>query len=417
MKRSLITDFSLLKHNRHFRDVFIARTVSLLTIGMLVVAIPQQVFQLTHDSLQVAIAMACEGIAMFVGLLFGGLLADRYDRKRLILLARSLCAFGFMGLAVNAMLTEPHLATIYALSIWDGFFGAIGVTAMMSVMPMIVGRENLLQARAISMVAVRLATVISPAVGGILIASTGVVATFWVATIGTVLTVLLLLNLPSLKPKLDLDRKAFSPLKQLWQGIEFLLQHKVVGGTVLIGTVLTFSSAIRITFPALIEDVFHAGAFELGLLYSAVPLGATLGALFSGWVAALQRPGQTMLYACLGTFACFILMGCITQLSFALAILVVFGYLMAVANLLQYTIVQGHTPDEYLGRINAIWLAQDASGDAVATSALGVLGKLTSLTQSLVTFGTVSLLIGLLAVFKFESVQKAPLQDPSLSVD
>lgn len=118
----LLTDFSILKHNRHFRNVFIARTVSLLTIGMLVVAIPHQVYQLTQDSLAVALALACEGISMFLGLLLGGILSDRYDRKNLILFARFMCGLGFLGLAVNATLPSPSLWAIYLCSAWDGFF-------------------------------------------------------------------------------------------------------------------------------------------------------------------------------------------------------------------------------------------------------------------------------------------------------
>ncbi|MFX8565696.1 MFS transporter, partial [Acinetobacter baumannii] len=92
------------------------------------------------------------------------------------------------GLAINAMFEHPSLYAIYFLSAWDGFFGALGVTAMMAIMPVIVGRENIVQARAISMVSVRLATVISPAIGGILIAASGVATVYWVSTVGTLLT-------------------------------------------------------------------------------------------------------------------------------------------------------------------------------------------------------------------------------------
>lgn len=74
----------------------------------------------------------------------------------------------------------------------------------------------------------------------------------------------------------------------------------MVGSTILIGTLLSFSSAIRIIFPQMADEIFHGGAFELGLMYSAVPLGSTLGALLSGWTTRLLRPGLVMLYTCLG---------------------------------------------------------------------------------------------------------------------
>jgi len=410
--KNILTDFSLLKVNTHFRNVFIARTVSLLTIGMLIVTIPQQVYQMTQDVFQVAIVTAFEGIAMFIGLLLGGVLSDRYDRKKLILFARLVCGLGFMGLAMNAMLDTPSLYALYFLSAWDGFFGALGVTAMMAIMPIIVGRENIVQARAISMVSVRLATVISPAIGGIVIAASSVAWAYWIATIGTLFTVLLLLGLPVLKPQTENEDE--HPVQKLLQGFKFVFQNKVVGSTILIGTILGFTSAIRILFPQIVDQQFAGGAFELGLMYSAVPLGATLGALLSGWTASLTRPGTVMIYASLAVFACMFLIGLSPWLLLTLVILSVFGYLSAIANLLQYSIVQGHTPDEYLGRINAIWLAQDASSDSIATTILGALTRFLPISSSIFIFSGLSFALGLGFLMSAEKIRDASFNDPDL---
>lgn len=410
--KNILTDFSLLKVNTHFRNVFIARTVSLLTIGMLIVAIPQQVYQMTQDVFQVAIVTAFEGIAMFIGLLLGGVLSDRYDRKKLILFARLVCGLGFMGLAMNAVLDTPSLYALYFLSAWDGFFGALGVTAMMAIMPIIVGRENIVQARAISMVSVRLATVISPAIGGIVIAASSVAWAYWIATIGTLFTVLLLLGLPVLKPQTESEDE--HSVQQLLQGFKFVFQNKVVGSTILIGTILGFTSAIRILFPQIVDQQFAGGAFELGLMYSAVPLGATLGALLSGWTASLTRPGTVMIYASLAVFACMFLIGLSPWLLLTLVILSVFGYLSAIANLLQYSIVQGHTPDEYLGRINAIWLAQDASSDSIATTILGALTRFLPISSSIFIFSGLSFALGLGFLMSAEKIRDASFNDPDL---
>lgn len=407
-----LTDFSLLKTNKNFRHVFWARTLSLLTIGMLVVAIPKQVYDLTGDSLAVAFATACEGIAMFIGLLLGGVLADRYERKGLIVWARSLCGLGFVGLGINAMWSDPSLYVIYSLAAWDGFFGAIGVTAMMSIMPSIVGRENIIQARAISMLSVRLATVISPALGGILIASSSVANVYWISAIGTLMTVLLLLALPQMQPKSNAQNE--HPLQQLKQGFEFIFRNKIVGSTILIGTCLGFSSAIRILFPEWNAVQFGGSSTSLGLMYAAVPLGATFAALFSAWAKEIQRPGLVMLYACLGVFSCIIFISMTPWLILCLVWLCTFGYLMSVANLLQYSIVQGHTPDEYLGRINSIWLAQDASGDSIAATGLGVLTRFLPISSSLFCFGMLSLSFGLLCLIKLQGMRRAAIQDPSL---
>ncbi|MEN0035916.1 MAG: enterobactin transporter EntS [Cellvibrio sp.] len=411
-KKSIFVDLSVLRDNRNFRNVFIARTISLLGLGMLSVAIPMQVYQLTGDSFHVGVAMALEGIGLFVGLLLGGVLADRQDRKALILFARAICGLGFFGLAINAWLPTPSLWVIYFLSVWDGFFGALGVSALMAAMPFIVGREKLMQARAVSMVSIRLATVISPALGGIIIAASHVGWAYLIAALGTALTLLPLLSLPVMKPAEIEDNH---PLRALTQGFQFMVTNKIVFGVVLVGTLVTLTTAIRVLFPALAETAYGGGAFELGLMYSAVPLGATLGAIISGWANDLNRPGWVMGATSLGSFICLMLLGVNQHFILALILLAAFGYLVSIASLLQYTLVQGHTPDQYLGRVNALWTAQDASGDSLGAVGIGLMGKFLSSLASIFTLGAIAFGATLAVLGIFKSLRDAPMEAEPLN--
>jgi ENTS family enterobactin (siderophore) exporter len=410
-KKSMFVDFSLLATHRNFRNIFIARTISILGLGMLSVSIPVQVYSLTNDSLHVGIVMALEGIGLFIGLLLGGVLADMYERKRIILFARTICGLGFLAMAVNAWLPEPSLWAIYVLSIWDGFFGALGVTALMACMPFIVGRENLMQARAISMVSVRLATVISPAIGGIIIAVSDVAWNYMIAAVGTGITLMALLSLPTMRPK---EVKSHNPLKSLWDGFTYLCTNKIVASVVIIGTLVTLTTAIRVLFPALADTVYGGGAWTVGLMYSAVPLGATMGAIISGWTNHIEKPGLVMMLTSLAAFLCLMGIGSTTYFPLALILLALFGYLVSIASLLQYSFVQGHTPDHYLGRINGIWTAQDASGDSIGTLSIGALGKLLSSLGSIFAFGAVSMGIGLIMLASLKTLRSSPLNDPEL---
>ncbi|HAT1618237.1 TPA: MFS transporter, partial [Raoultella ornithinolytica] len=161
-RQSRLLNLSLLQTHPAFRAVFIARFISILSLGLLGVAIPVQIQMMTHSTWQVGLSVTLTGCSMFVGLMVGGVLADRYERKRLILLARGTCGVGFVGLCLNALLPEPSLIAIYLLGIWDGFFASLGVTALLAATPALVGRENLMQAGAITMLTVRLGSVISP---------------------------------------------------------------------------------------------------------------------------------------------------------------------------------------------------------------------------------------------------------------
>lgn len=410
-KKSMFVDFSLLISHKNFRNIFIARTISILGLGMLTVSIPVQVYGLTNDSLQVGIVMALDGMGLFIGLLLGGVLADIYERKRIILFARSTCGLGFMAMAVNAWLPDPSLWAIYILAVWDGFFGALGITALMASMPFIVGQENLMQARAISMVSVRLATVISPAIGGIIIATYDVAWNYLIAAIGTGITLITLLSLPSMHPK---KVKSQNPFKSLVDGFSYLMTNKIVASVMAIGVLVTLTTSIRVLFPALADTVYGGGAWTVGLMYSAIPLGATLGAIVSGWTNHVKKPGFVMMLISLAAFLCLIGIGSTTLFPLAFLFLVVFGYLISIASLLQYSLVQGHTPDHYLGRINGIWTAQSASGDSVGTLTIGALGKLLSSLGSIFVFGSVAMAIGLVMFVSLKNLRNSPLNNPDL---
>ena len=139
-QHSLLLNLSLLKTNAAFRAVFLARFISIVSLGLLGVAVPVQIQTLTGSPWLVGLAVTLTGGAMFIGLISGGVLADRHERKRLILIARSTCGLGFIGLFINALLPAQSLTAIYLLGLWDGFFGALGVTALLAATPGIVGR-------------------------------------------------------------------------------------------------------------------------------------------------------------------------------------------------------------------------------------------------------------------------------------
>lgn len=407
-KPSILLDFSLLRTNRAFRAVFCARFISILALGLMAIAIPVQIQALTGSTLLVGLAVTFAGGGMFTGLLMGGVLADRYERRRLILFARTTCGIGFIGLCVNAALPSPSLAVIYLLAVWDGFFGAVGVTALLAATPALVGRENIVQAGAISMLTVRFGSVLSPAVGGVVIASAGVSWNYGLAALGTLLTLVPLLSLPQLMPP---PQPREHPLRALVSGFAFLFQNKVIGMVALIGALLTMASAVRVIYPAVGES-WHIGASYLGFMYSAVPLGAALGAFTSGRVAQVARPGWMMLLTAIGAFVAIALFGLMPWYSLALVCLVVFGYLSAVNSLLQYGLIQNLTPDAFLGRINGLWTAQNVVGDALGALLLGAMGAFMLPAMTATSFGLGAALLGVLLLVTMTGLRQVTLHRP-----
>ncbi|MBN5183573.1 enterobactin transporter EntS [Serratia marcescens] len=407
-KPSILLDFSLLKTNRAFRAVFCARFISIVALGLMAIAIPVQIQALTGSTLQVGLAVTLAGGGMFAGLLMGGVLADRYERRRLILFARSTCGIGFVGLCLNALLPSPSLAAIYLLAVWDGFFGAVGVTALLAATPALVGRENIVQAGAISMLTVRFGSILSPAIGGLVIAHMGIAWNYGLAAFGTLLTLLPLLSLPQLMPP---PQPREHPLRALAGGFAFLFQNKVIGMVALIGALLTMASAVRVLYPAMAES-WHIDAAHLGYMYAAVPLGAAIGAFTSGRVAHVARPGWVMLLTAIAAFAAIGLFGLMPWYSLALLCLVAFGYLSALNSLLQYGLIQSLTPDNFLGRINGLWTAQNVVGDALGALLLGAMGAFMLPAMSASGFGFGAALLGILLLLAMTGLRQVTLHKP-----
>lgn len=385
--RNVLVDLSLLKSNQNFRALIFARGVSLFGLGFLTVSMPIQIYLLTGSSACVGLAAILESLGMFAGLLIGGLLADRHDRRTLILLARTICGIGFVVLALNAGLAKPSARLVYGLALWDGFFGALGLSALAAAMPLLVGRAHLVQASAIGMLVTRCATIVSPAAAGAVVAAAGLATSYAVAAVGTLLTVVTLTGLPPMVP----DRSGVGhPLRSLAVAFTFLGSRRRLLAAFGIGTLLTLTASVRIAFPAMVIGPLGGGAREIGLLYTAVPLGATLGALSSGWVQHAGWPEQVLAILCALACAALVLLGVSGHIAVALGALVIYGYASAVAGLVQYALIQQQTPDQLLGRINSLGMAQDVVGDS-----LGILG-VGALVAWFPTWGV--MLLGLLAL-------------------
>ncbi|MDA7964902.1 enterobactin transporter EntS [Ruegeria sp.] len=388
MANTVFIRLSLLRDNAQYRRLLAARALSLLGLGFLIVAVPVQTYQLTASTLWVALVGASDATGLFLGLLLGGVLADTRDQRKLILMARSVCGVGFAALTINALLPAPSVTALVGLAFIDGIFGAIGVSALMAAAPKVVGRERIVEAGALGMLTSRVINIGSPALAGLLLAVADVAWAYGLATLATIATVSVLRGLAPLPAEQTTPR---NPFAMLGDALVFLVSRRRVLVVFLLGMLLTACTGIRVLFPSLSLDVFATGDAATGLLYAMGPIGATLAALLSGWVHDKAQPFALMILLCACALLAFTAIGVAPGLWAVMTLLVVFGYLMSLASLLQYGIVQRETPDAYLGRVNSLWLAQDAMGDILGALALGTLASMVMPLHAVLVLGLSSL--------------------------
>ncbi|MFC5952730.1 enterobactin transporter EntS [Pseudonocardia lutea] len=369
---TLLIDPGPLRSSRSFRFAFAARLVSLLGIGLLVVAVPAQTYALTGSSLHVAGVATTTGVGLFVGSIGGGVLVDRFERRRTIQLARSAAGLAFAVLGVNALLPDPSLAVIYLASAVDGLAGGLSGTALMAVIPTIVPRDKLAAAGALTALTTDLGTIASPAVAGALIAAGGIATTYFVAALATALTVGLIRGIgPSPAPGQTHER----PSRALSTGLRYAAGHRVVRAVLVVGLLTMLVSGPTVLLPAYVDQTLDAGPQVLGLLYGAPAVGAVLGSLTSGWTGRVRRSGVALLAAVALMSVGVAVLGVAGGAVVAFLGLAGHGLGRALTDILRFAVLQQNTPDALRGRISSLWQAQVVVGTSVGSILAGLLGR------------------------------------------
>lgn len=393
----VLFDLRPLRESAAFRRIFIARTISIFGIGMLMVGVPIQVYDLTGSSPMVGTVAAVEGAAAVGGMLLGGILADRYDRKRLILFARTVSGITFVGLAVNAGLASPSVPAIVVLMIVNGLIGSISIAALFAVVPTLVPADRMVAVGALNVLGARAGAVLSPALGGAIIAAASVQWNYWAAAAGTAVTVALLAGLPALPPPAAGEGGPDGE-----DGGDtvagFLRRERAVGGVMVAGLVAMLGSGVLVLVPGFVAERFDDSSVAVGVLYASVAIGAAIATVTSGWLARVRRPGAVLLVALVLGFAVQAVVGFASVLVVAVLLLVVVGVLGAVQEVLRYSTIQIHTPAPLLGRVNGLWSAQEVAGVAVGSFVAGLYGGVFPASTAVIWYSSTMVVLALVCL-------------------
>ncbi|MBP2586445.1 ENTS family enterobactin (siderophore) exporter [Streptomyces sp. PvR006] len=404
----LLIDIGPLRTSRDFRAIFIARVVSLFGLGMATVALSAQVFGMTRSTFGVAVSSMIMSVTVLIGSLWGGWMADRTDRRTLILWARGSAALAFAGLAVNAFLPTPELWAIYLCVAWDGLATGVSVTALMAVAPTLVRPDQLPAAGALISLTGEIGSVTAPFIGGILLAASGPGPVFAFTAVTTGITTLLLLRLRPLPPFKDEDEGAGdsgSPVA----AFRFAVRNRVVGGLLALGGVNALFSLPVVVFPELVYTEFGGGDFMLGVLYTAPAVGAVVVSATSGWLTRAARPGRLLLTAALTGGLAVIGFGLSGSAVVAYAMLVVGGAAGTVYEILEYALVQHNTPDRLRGRIVSVVTAQGTAGGIAGDVEVALVARWFSPAGAAVVNGAICAVAAVVVAVAVPGLRKATL--------
>ncbi len=388
--RGIAIDTRPLRESPVFRRLWIGQTISMLGSGVTMVAVPYQLYQLTHSTLLLGLLGLCNLLPLLIAPLIGGAIADAVDRRRLILWSEIALVGTSVLFAVNASLPHPQVWALFALETVATLFGGFGWPALRSALPRLVPADQLTAAMALQSVQGNLSRVAGPALGGVLIAGIGLTGTYIVDAVSFGASILAVVAMPRLAPPEGTERASLATLAE---GFRFVRTQKAMLGIFLLDTNAMIFGMPRALFPAIALQRLGGDAAILGLLYGAPYVGALGATLLSGWLHRVRRMGIGVAVSATAWGFAVIWFGFCASLWPALVALAFAGAADMVSAVLRSTMVIDVTPDAMRGRVAGIELMQVASAPALGDLEAGALASATSIRFSVVS-GGVACIVG-----------------------
>jgi MFS family permease len=394
----IAVDTRALRESRDFRLLTIGSLVTGLGTQAALVALPYQVYVTTRSAFLTGLLGAVELGPLIVLSLFGGALADRFDRRRLLLAAQVALVLVASGLAAAALLGTPPLWLLYVLAGLSTAAAAIERVTGSAMVPNLVGPERLRGALALTFGLYNVTQVVGPALGGILISAAGVQAAYIadaVTCAGMVLAAYMMRPQP---PRLDEHEEREPIFRSIATGLRFVRGERALVGSFVIDLCAMTFGMPRALFPVLSLTVYHAGATGTGALFAAVAAGASVAALTTGWLGHARWLGRIVLASVAAWGVAIALAGVTTSIVVGIVLLALAGAADSVSAVCRSTISQTLTPDRLRGRMSSVFSLVVASGPRLGDIESGTVAAAATPRASVVSGGVACVVsVGLVA--------------------
>ena len=338
-----------------FRLFWIGQALSGFGSQFTTVAMAWQIYDLTHSPVQLGLLGLARALPQMGLMLFGGLLADAVDRRRLLMVVQLLQLLVSAGLAV---FTALGLMTPTVLFVAAALFAAstgLGNPARQAYVPNLVPREDLGSALAFNSTSQQVASIAGPAIGGVLIGIAGAAPCY---AIDAASWLALLAALVMIRTRQPFGGRAAATISALGEGVRFLAGQRLLLTMLALDFSATFFAGPRALLPIFANDLYHVGPAGLGLLFGATSAGSVISASILGVRGQPRNVGRWVLVG-IGAYGVF-------AMAFAYSPRVPFGFQLGLLLLacmgagdtlnavLRMTINQLMTPDELRGRVSAV---------------------------------------------------------------
>jgi len=381
-----------LRASRDFRLLWSGEMISQIGSQVTLVALFVQVYELTHSSAAVGVIGAVQLVPMVLVSIGLGPQIDLRDRRLLLIGAQLGLMASSLILLGGAIAGHPPLVLVYGAAALNAAFVSVSMPTRAAMTPNLVPANLLAQSAALNQVMWNGAGVVGPALGGVVVGQLGLAWAYGIDVATYVVAVGFALMLRPQRPQRDAAEEDDRGWAAVRNGMRYLKGKRVLQSTFTVDVVAMVFGMPRVLFPVLADKQFHRGPEVVGWLFSAVALGALIGALSSGWVGRVRRLGLAILVAVTvwgAAITAFGLSG--DHLWLALVCLAVAGSADVISAVFRSTLQQLVVPDALRGRLSAFNIFIVAGGPRLGDLEGGVVASAFTPTVSVVSGGLLCL--------------------------
>ncbi|MFD7655795.1 MFS transporter [Actinosynnema sp. NPDC059797] len=378
-----------------FRRLWLTTVVTAIGSQLTAVAVPKQVYDLTGSSAWVGVSAGAALVPLLVFGLYGGAIADVVDRRKLLVVTNTGIAVTSVLLWLQAALGVESVWVVIALLCLQQVFFAVNAPARTASVARLVPAGQLAAASALSSTVMTFGGVFGPMLAGAAMPLVGLPTLYLVDAVALTATIWAVWKLPPLPPLGGVARRA--GLRDVVDGFRYLAVQKILLASFLLDIIAMVFGMPRALFPEMAEHTFGdppGGGLALGWLFAAIPLGAMLCGLVSGWTSRVHRHGVGVVLAIVAWGVAMIGFGLSHALWLAVVFLAIGGAADMISMVFRSAILQAAATDEMRGRMQGVFIVVVAGGPRVADLLHGTTGALvgpgvaTALGGVLVVVGT-----------------------------
>jgi hypothetical protein len=375
-------DLAPLRRHRELRLLLTGSSVSMLGSMVTSVAVPYQVYRISHSTLAVG-ALGLLDIAAILLLAFvGGALADAIDRRRMVRLTEAALLLGSAGLLANAVVHGRSLLVLFAVNVLIAGGDALQRPSLTALLPRLVDDHELAATSALSNALSNMGQLGGPALAGVVIAFAGLPAAYGIDLATFVVSLASLAAMRAVPPPADAERPT---LRGVLDGFRYARSRQELIGSYVVDIAATFFGMPIALFPALAERL--GGPTVLGLLYAAPSAGALIASGLSGWMTRIRRHGVAIAWAATGWGVAIVAFGLAHERWLALGALALAGGADEISGIFRQTLWNRTIPDELRGRLAGIELVSYSAGPSLSGIESGVGAQLAGIGGSVVAGG------------------------------